>query len=160
MKQEVSPDRIDFTARSLLEDLESCIDEVRKKKEAFLRKRGNGVFYVTIAEKMDFFVKDALRRKRFVFFDRPYPEDGTDVFRHDYHSNHTFFCWSIPHIALHEYIMKNTEAFDEYTGNVVKAWRAFDYGFFGFRKKKGSDELATAKKLNDISLESQKEFVW
>ena len=97
---------------------------------------GDQPWYIMIHEKKDLQMKDALLRRVLHFKHRPWPEDDTTVFWHDPIHIETRFCWSLPHWAEMDNILRCSTLFEKELVEEVSAWKRFDLHYFGFRKNK------------------------
>lgn len=91
-------------------------------------------FYIQITEQKDLQMKNAFRRMVNKWIKRPWPEDGTDVFKHDPRAFITYFCWSIPHHSFMDNIIMNPELNHPDDVAEIKSWKSLELHCFGFMK--------------------------
>lgn len=91
-------------------------------------------FYITVHEKKDLQMKNALLRRMLTSLYRPYPEDDTVVFYVDNLINQVYFCWCLPHWSDMDNMLSNSNLFDKQMISRIKAWKNVDLYHFGFTK--------------------------
>lgn len=91
-------------------------------------------FYITIHEKKDLQMKNAIHRRMYTTLYRPYPEDDTVVFWVDPVTYDTRFCWCLPHHTDMPNILNAVDLYHKDMVADVKAWKNMDLYHFGFVK--------------------------
>ncbi len=117
---------------SLIEDLNDTIQS---------KPFGDKSFYITIHESRDLQMKNAFRRRMITTLYRPWPEDDTVVFWVDPSSNSVRFCWCLPHHSQMDNILANELLYKDQVAE-VKAYKAFDLYYFGFKKDEMGNWIA------------------
>jgi hypothetical protein len=134
---------------SLVEDLNDTIDS-----KPYDNKKP---YYICVHDKKDLVMKRAIIRSIQASIYRPWPEDDTTVFHVDPVLNEVRFCWCIPHNTEIMNILANENLYDSDLVNRLKAWRAVDLHYFGFRKNdQGEWEGNPAAIRNDMLLSINK----
>ncbi len=111
--------------KSFVDDLNACIES---------KPNGDKPFYITMHEKKDAWMKNAILRRVIPSGKRPFPEDDTVVFYTDPVKQETLFCWCLPHYVEMQNIIMNANLFDlDYVEN-IRAWLRLDLTRFGFMK--------------------------
>ncbi len=110
---------------SLVEDLNETIASDPFKGRSF---------YITVHEKKDLQMKNALLRRMITTLYRPYPEDDTLVFWVEPNSNEVKFCWCLPHWSEMDNMLANHTLFDKNLISEIRAWKNNDLTYFGFVK--------------------------
>lgn len=112
--------------KSLVEDINNCINS---------KPNGDKPYYITIHEKKDLMMPNAILRRIIPSGRRPYPEDDTVVFHVDTpKENKVTFCWCLPHYTEMSNIINNENLFDKDYVTMLKAWLRLDLRPFGFVK--------------------------
>ena len=124
--------------KGLVKDINIGIEEGRRNLEG-------ESFYILVHEKRDLQMPDAFLRKIIKLPFRPYPEDDTTVFFHDYRQNETYFCWCLPHWAERYNILQNANLFDSKLIEKLRAWENGELYPFGFIKDELGNWMANPK---------------
>lgn len=111
--------------KSFVEDLNACIES---------KPNGDNPYYITVHEKKDHLMRNAILRRIIPSGKRPYPEDDTVVFYTDPVKGETLFCWCLPHYVEMENIVRNANLFDKDYVNNIRCWLRMDLTPFGFMK--------------------------
>jgi hypothetical protein len=111
--------------KSFVDDLNACI---------LSKPNGDNPFYITIHEKKDLLMPNAILRRVIPSGKRPFPEDDTVVFYTDPIKNETLFCWCLPHYVEMDNIVRNENLFDQDYVDNIRAWLKLDLTRFGFMK--------------------------
>lgn len=95
---------------------------------------GDRSFYITIHEKKDAQMKNALLRRVLTSDKRPYPEPNTSVFWTDPKTQETRFCWSLPHWSAFPNVLANPKKYGAEEVQDILAYKAEKMERFGFAK--------------------------
>lgn len=91
-------------------------------------------WYLTVHEKKDLQMKNALLRRIVTSVYRPYPEDDTLVFRINEDRSEIRFCWCLPHFRDMHDAVKSRDFFDKHYIYMIEKWLENDLRPFGFIK--------------------------
>jgi hypothetical protein len=95
---------------------------------------GGRPFYITVYEKKELHMKQAIVRRMIKTLYRPYPEDDTLVFRVNPYTNDVFFCWDLPHRREMLNELNNPDLYDAEKLIKYRHWENMRLEHFGFRK--------------------------
>jgi len=102
----------------------------------------NRAFYITIHEKKDLQMPNAILRRMLTSLYRPYPEDDTVVFYVNPAISEVKFCWCLPHWSEMDNMLENESLYNKELIREIRAWKAHDLYQFGFTKNEIGDWMA------------------
>jgi len=130
--------------------LKSLVDDINDYSQS--NPFGGRPFYITVVEKKDSQLRNAIHRSIVGTLYRPYPENNTAVFHVEPSSNRVKLCWTL----LHRTEMPNAINNDEQWSPVILkdcwAWMMEDLKYFGFSKDKDGKPFDTGIYPNDMVL--------
>jgi hypothetical protein len=133
--------------KSLVEDLNATIIQGTKEFE-------NRPFYITVHEKKDLQMKNAILRRMIKTKYRPYPEDDTLVFHVNPLYNDVYFCWCLPHWSEMDNVLANHNLYEytkdgkQYVGR-IRDWKNVNLENFGFCKNNEGNWMANPNYKGD-----------
>lgn len=89
-------------------------------------------FYITVVEKKDMQMPNAIHRSLNATLYRPYPENNTIVFHWDPSSNILKLCWTLPHWSEMDNMLVNNELFNAKMVKDIYNWKLVNLPYFGF----------------------------
>lgn len=93
-------------------------------------------FYISVVEKKDLLLPNAIHRGMCKTLYRPYPENNTIVFSCDPKSNVIKLCWTLPHWTEMDNMLNNRDKRNKKLVNDIYAWKTLNLEYFGFSNDK------------------------
>jgi hypothetical protein len=91
-------------------------------------------FYISVVEKKDYLLPNAIHRGMVTTMYRPYPENNTIVFHCDPKTNVVKLCWTLPHWSEMDNMLNNQEKRNLKLVSDIYAWKTLNLEYFGFSR--------------------------
>lgn len=115
-------------------------------------------YYITIVEKKDSQLRNAIHRTVIGTPYRPYPENNTAVFHIDPKSNVVKLCWTLLHRTEMPNAINNQEEWSPVLLQDAWAWMMEDLAYFGFSRDKQGRPFDNGVYPNDQILRRVEQF--
>lgn len=112
--------------------IKSCADDINET--IAIKPYGDRPFYITIHEKKDLQIRNAILRRVVHTEYRPFPEPNTSVFWADPVSGEVNYCWSLPHQTLFRQYLSSPSKYAHDTIKFILAYNMERNDIFGFYK--------------------------